>query len=374
MSLPRLNPQGFAKTSTKASIPTVACTNSNYAATYRSADQLHGFEKQDDKSSDESSDEQNRFETSKELLKMRSFEQGIADQKKAAQYFQEPNAAPSVFNPFHFPSLSPKNSLEICDKESESKNITNIAQVMEKNSSNSQQSCTYKVNIDNPIFCMLFPEVIIDATEKLPQSKFLNLDKKLVFEVTLLIIHSPSQFWFQYSSNDSISIRMNLFYTDTWSENLAIDQQSTYPGLVAAKLCDVWRRAQFIGKSQTKDEICLFFVDVGIRKFVRNTDVRYLLKSFANEPSQALRGSLAGVCPKHEDWSYENQTFFFNIVAEKKFFATICYYHKIEDVYELALSQYASSLSDDIASILTHKGFADRVEIKGSSFSIPTAF
>lgn len=397
----------------------------NFNTVYRPAAQLKGFEIQDD---EETSNGKRHalapsvyytgaspiFEYHEDIA-MKQYADVISYQGKDDKSYQgiedkSKAAAPSVSNPFDFPSLSKGNSSKVLaefeyhdeqedQRDSEAfehkekkKEFINMAKLLENAPLQQQQQiCEPRRSpkrlenlppdanrLDNPIFRVNYPDVVTDPSAAIPKPMLFTLKKKVVFEVSLSNVYSPWQFWCQCTdrSLDSLTNRLNLFYGEIPPYDLVIGKRNMNQGLVvAAKVFGIWQRAQIAEAPKSNEAVFVFLVDVGIRVLIPTNDVRYLLKSFAKEPVKAIRGMLAGVRPKYgHDWTESIRMFFFKIVAEKKLHASIRFHHEDEDVHELELSQYVSSSSDDIATLLTSFDLADRDSHNSESYFIPVPF
>lgn len=198
--------------------------------------------------------------------------------------------------------------------------------------------------LDSPIFRIDYPDVIQDCSFKIPKLKLKTFDYRLMFEMRMVVVFSPSQFYFQHDEQTigALMTELNKLYSIIPKDNLIIDVFNMKPGLiVAAKMFHSWYRAQVITEHDEDDNLTVLLVDFGTQIVVNVSNIRYLLKVFTVEPSNALRGSLFGVCPKDEadEWDQFVRQQFFARVANKKLFATIKSYFEEDDVYELEVNE-----------------------------------
>lgn len=400
-SFPRLNPQGYAKTTlgnnhgnnidNKPAVSTSAF-QTNVTGVYRPLDQLKEFEVQDE-------------QLDEETFMMSAYEdpQHHEDRKTFADALEEKKMkpTPSVLNPFEFPSLPAKQSLrvdpsiyEVPSDESrdEQQEVIDYVKALELAPSPVVENVKPRAkttppkrvlgmpsHLDCPIFHVYrYPPLVTDSSDCIPKPKLHQFNKKVIFEVNLTVVHSPWQFYFQYHdrSFDLLCNRMDLFYSHLPEGDLIISKLNMKKNLVvAARIKDSWHRAIVLDESSSNEEFNLFFADIGNQLSVHIKDVRYLLKSLLTQPARALRGSLAQVREKNSHISKNKNQTFFNVVSNMKLFASIRKYDKENDVHSVDLSQHASELCDDIGKLLITLGCAQiDGELKYDSYAIPYTY
>lgn len=352
MTFPRLNPQGFNKGKANKegkSLTTLPFYQPKYPLAYRSEAQLTKFKKASQATHDEplSSEEES-------YVYDRTFAEVTAAEPKGKKA-PEASAPLSVKNPFDFPSLpaqnegteehsdhDPEDHAEYSSEEEEEEigglgqsSVEAAEEVLEQMKNLTlKKSCSAhtlfypKLDLDDPIFRLEFPPVVTDPNFKIPSPKLKVLAEKVVFEVNLTLIHSPAQFWFQYGDASLYFLmnRLKAFYSNLTDDDLYMSRATMQPGLVvAAKVMTSWHRVQVVNEPDSSGQVNLFFLDFGTYDLVHFSNIRYLLKTFAETPVKALRGQLVGVFPalSQGKWNYSACKAFFELVAQKKLFACI---------------------------------------------------
>lgn len=313
----------------------------------------------------------------------------LPPKKETPEKEKTPVKPPSVQNPFEFPTLPPKSGKKGGKEEpqQESHPIYDYQDDYEHSdehepsgsSSNFEEDNFEGINLDDPIFKIVYPEIIEDPQFEAPKPNIKTLTSKLMFDVHIIVVRSPWEFWFQYA-DQSINIlmhRMKEFYDEMPEYDLLIPDDNMKPGLiVAAKVSDTWHRARVISGPDRFDDVRLFFIDFGTSDAVHASNLRYLVKFFGEDPVKALRGSLAGVCPKNgeDSWTPTTRQVFFDSVANKKLFATIRSYREDDETYEVELSEKIANWPG-IGEQMFRRGFADREEIKSNfQYAVPLSY
>lgn len=370
---------------------------------YRSQNQLANFCQQDE---DEDEDEdEHKPEPTVLYLGSLPYSQGnfgfgtYSDATKlenGEESMQKESNPPRVQNPFDFPTLPIKvgakeedeTSGDETEEDREEREDENYLQekeppaepfdkVLEKYVEKEEPRSINRFVLDDPIFRVLFPEVVTDPKFVISNPKLQITSTRMPFMVSLTVIHSPSQFYFQYGETSLKTLMSNLssFYSTLRDDELVVnDITLNKTGLiVAAKLFGIWHRAE-IAEQDANGNVRLFLIDYdiyGTVEFVN--DVRYLLKRFTVVPVKALRGSLAGIVPKGDSdkWNNLSRKTFFDAVANQRIFASIINYQKECNVYEVDLSANVN-MKNLVASMMIRQGYADAEDIDESlPFAIP---
>lgn len=366
---------------------------SDYQQTFRPASQLSTF-KGANAPSTSSASKLVKDDAEEELQYIYIRKAEVKEVEPEAAKWVELKAPPKVHNPFDFPLL-PKQENEQHEGEDEHQSEEESECEMEDGEGSDQEMESHEASmdkmiigtgsearvqrqrrLDSPIYRIEYPEIIQDCSFKIPKPKLKTFDYKLLFEVHMVVVFSPSQFYFQYGEQTigALMNELNHLYSIIPKDDLVIDVTNIKPGLiVAAKVYDSWHRAQVMLKPDDRHNVMLFFVDFGTQIAVNVSDIRYLLKVYAVEPSKALRGSLFGICPKDEadEWEPFVRQQFFARVANKKLFATIKSYFEEGNVYELELNETVSGVMSVNEQMVLSK-FADQeVTRETFPFAIP---
>lgn len=309
----------------------------------------------------------------------------VKEVEPEAAKWVELKAPPKVHNPFDFPLLPTQ-----VDEQHDDDDDEHQSEEESEHEGSDQEMISYEASLeemtvgtdnearvrrprrlDSPIFRIDYPEIIQDCRFKIPKPKLKTFDYKLLFEIHMVVVFSPSQFYFQYGEQTigALMNELNHLYSIIPKDDLVIDVFKIKPGLiVAAKVYDSWHRAQVMTQPDDEDKVMMLFVDFGTQIAVNVSDIRYLLKVYAVEPSKALRGSLFGICPKDEadEWEPFVRQQFFARVANKKLFATIKSYFEEGDVYELEVNETVSGVMSVNEQMVLSK-LADQ-EVTGETF------
>lgn len=274
---------------------------------------------------------------------------------------------PKVHNPFDFPMLpSQENEQhegdehqseeEIEDKFEDVEGSDQEVELLEASLGQMIVDADNKARdlrsrrLDSPIYRIDYPEIIQDCSFRIPKRKLMTFDYRLLFEIRMVVVFSPSQFFFQHGEKTigALMTELNQFYDDIIpKDDLVIDRFNIKPGLiVAAKVFHSWHRAQVLTAPDEDDSLTVLLLDSGNQIAVNVSNIRYLLKVFTAEPSNAVRGSLFGICPKDKarEWSPLVRQEFFEKVANKKLFAIIKSYFEEDDVYELEVNETVNGM------------------------------
>lgn len=300
----------------------------------------------------------------------------------SAQDAQSNSEAPSVMNPFDFPSLKvgKKSKVKAARKVSEegyesdrrdyangvngsSTHGSGDADEINGNSNyradqNGETNVNYFDPVEladfvavlcDPLFLKVFPAVVTDPTFTIPNPKIVSLNERISTAVRITNVYSPSQFWFQYGQDTLQPLLKQLedFYSSVSEHELMISNENLQPGLVVAAMCfGVWQRARIVGKEVNDDLVEVFLIDVGCKVFCNRYYVRYLLEQFTSSPKRALRGSLVDAYPQNViDWNFKIRQQFFNLVNDKALYATIRFHREVDDVFRMELSYEVDSIN-----------------------------
>lgn len=145
-----------------------------------------------------------------------------------------------------------------------------------------------------------------------PEGRCRETSKQRYFKVNLVEISSPSSFLFTCKEEMFQTLRdeMNVHYGSLEkSGHLAI--RKVLPRMSVAVYDESqWQRAEVlcvVGSRFNDSEAFMYFVDIGVKKYVKIKDLRYLAKSFASISRACHKGSLFGVTPKDGErlWNSE---------------------------------------------------------------------
>jgi hypothetical protein len=288
---------------------------------------------------------------------------------------------PRVKNPFEFPTLPVKQKkgkrtpspppAQIFFKPPEEEEMSESSDSFEGNLPPLRSEHYQRISIYDPIFHMIHPEIVTDLTVSVRRPYIKIINKRVLFEVHLVDVWSPDNFWFRF--NDEALVLMtyqmqNYYGAIEDSSDLLIDPETLKVDLiVAAKLGDSWIRAKILALPDLNDEILVFLVDFGTTELVDISNLRYILKEFTEECGKALRGSLFGLKPKRDEyvWNAVTKQVFFNLVGNKKLFASIRFFDQDTEVSSLELFEKPSSWPG-ITNQMINLGFGEWGELDGS--------
>ena len=303
----------------------------------------------------------------------------------------EQKSPPCVLDQSAFPSLGnqkaengiakdePEETTEITLQTQSS--VTELSEEIRKMFSQpAPKICQLSIfDLDDEIFRALLPDVVDDPSYKVPMPKIHMLIQKVLFEVKLVLIASPHEFYFQYGFPclNLLMVRIKEFY-DVSSHDLVMSPLTMKLGLiVVAQIDGIWYRAE-INKEPKRENgmLKVFLLDYGTFERVHYANIRYIIKKFARDPVKALRGYLIGIKPKYNEinWNYQSKSSFFDAVANKLLYASIRFYRKDNDVYEIELTDKINTTYFDVAKLVIQRGLADHQELfENYPYALPLA-
>lgn len=252
---------------------------------------------------------------------------------------------------------------EDCDANKNTEGTTETLSNSEDDSSSSSCSTNHNTNATK------HNDFVTDINPIIANPKLLKFSSKIMFEVKIISIISPSEFWVLYSevSFNSLVDRMTEFYRGGGGRDskFLISGTKISRGLiVAAKVDSSFYRAEVIEEPDSDEQVCVLFVDIGTCGKIPLDNVYFLHKSF-REPVKALQAKLAGTVIN--DSSEEALDVMLGVVKDRTMKATIRDHDRETDIYEVELDSNSSSMSE----LLILKGLAERVAIRGNYFAVP---
>jgi hypothetical protein len=205
-------------------------------------------------------------------------------------------------------------------------------------------------------------EDYIQEKLKIPDTRLKLFEKVLKLKVKIVEVSSPTDFIFQsnLTSFDNLVNEMTYHYNKVSKEE-KLKISKIFPGMTVAayyKEYDKWYRAEV--KCVGRNEIFVYFIDLGIRKLCDITDLRYLRKSFAAISRLARRGSLYNVKPKLGKtlWDKDASEKFMSYTKKIPLYAKFFGEDSMRSI-EMILFFGSITLDTNVADILIHEHFCE---------------
>ncbi|XP_041984988.1 tudor domain-containing protein 5-like [Aricia agestis] len=213
----------------------------------------------------------------------------------------------------------------------------------------------------------VFPPDCMHYMDSIPPADLGAVDAGDMLEVMVGEVYSPSHFWLirlgqEYDiAMENLMDEMNEYFKSGEGQSRRLALGAVRAGHYCCSCyCGDWHRSLIV-KVLDSDTVKVRHVDYGTVETVRATELRPLLRVWAELPAQAVRARLAAAAPPAaaRRWPRAAAARFLTAVTDKRLVANVVARDHQEDILEVVLVDTSTEEDVSIGELLVRAGHAD---------------